>query len=100
MEARSVDVVVNDLLCFVQNKLECYPVEKLKPVIVGGFTNEVISAARDVLFDMVDERDKGKEMNVRSYRKGHRQTGKLTVTQMNVSDIAKVLSVAAQVCRH
>ena len=69
--------------------------EKLKPVIVGGFTSEVISAARDVLFDTVDERDKGKEMNVR--RKGHRQTGKLTVTQMNVSDIAKVFTERVRV---
>ena len=90
MAVRVDDVVINDLICFVQNKLEGYPVEKLKPIIVDGFTSEAITASRDLLFDMVNERDQRKELNIR--KKVHKQTGKTTVTQMNVSDILKVFT--------
>lgn len=95
MSGRMDDVVVNDLLCFVQNKLECYPAEKLKSVIISGFSDELISVARDILFDITSKHEKRNDVNVR--KKGHRQTGKATVVEMNVADIMKIFTESFRV---
>ncbi len=90
MANHDVGVVVNDLLCFVQNKVECVPMEKLKPILVSGFKEEAIMMARDVLFETANNLQGHEEMNVR--KQVHRQTGKSSVGEMNVQDILKIFT--------
>ena len=82
------DVIVNDLLCFVQNGMENSPADTLKPIAVEGLTQASISAARDILFAALESCEGHEAINIRKAQ--HRQTGKSSVAAMEVSDIFKV----------
>ena len=95
MANHDVGVVVNDLPCFAQNKLECFPVENRKPnIIVGGFKEEAILTARDVLFEGLQGHEK---LNLK--KKTHRQTGKSYIGELNVQDLLTLVFLCRDVSR-
>ena len=77
---------MTDLLCFVHNKLECVPIEKLKSIIVAGFQEDVVVAVPGAaIFDVFNGLQNREELNVTN--RAHRQTGKSSIDEMNVQDI-------------
>ena len=70
--------VVNELLCFIQNKIEQMPFDSLVQICADFYSFEVITAAKQLLYRNVNTKDRFKR------RQGSNKA------KMSVSDIAKV----------
>ena len=77
--------IVNDLLCFVQNKIEQMPFDSPMQFCADFYSSDVIVAAKQLLYNTVPT--KGRHV----FRKG------INKSRMNVSDIIKIF-LEMEVC--
>ena len=64
--------IINELLCFVSNKVSSMPYDMLSKLCTDFYKEEDISCARDILFNITEDQHQRRRVNHRGNDKKHR----------------------------
>ena len=79
--ANSDGIVINELLCFIQNKLDVLPVDSISQLCVSTFCESDIEEAKKLLYDTCSDKTSTRFKKRQGVNKSH----------ANIADIIRLL---------